>query len=137
VKRVVHIEPYAKSQALDLHDAAIVIDDHGDSCSRSDREEECVRAAKKVVFMGSGREGSLRIDMQAPTSTARPTDNLNLHCTRYSSCVECDHKSRVAKTGKSVSYRHAVPPTSPRQQPAGRALASPDVTEAEVNRDDQ
>jgi len=41
----------------DLHDDAIVIDDHGDASSRSDREEECVRTATKVVFepfMGIG-----------------------------------------------------------------------------------
>jgi hypothetical protein len=50
VKRVVYIEPYEKSQALDLHDDAIVVDDHGETSSRPDREEECVRAVKKVVF---------------------------------------------------------------------------------------
>jgi deoxycytidylate deaminase len=57
VKRVVYIEPYEKSQALDLHDDAIVIDEHGDASPRSDRDEECVRVAKKVVFepfMGIG-----------------------------------------------------------------------------------
>jgi hypothetical protein len=57
VKRVVYIEPYEKSQALDLHDDAIVIDDHGDTSSRSDREEDGARATKKVVFepfMGIG-----------------------------------------------------------------------------------
>src|SRR5262249_43222242 len=57
VKRVVYIEPYEKSQALDLHDDAIVIDDQGDGSSRADRDEEYARAAKKVVFepfMGIG-----------------------------------------------------------------------------------
>lgn len=57
VKRVVYIEPYEKSQALDLHDDAIVIDDQGETSSRSDHDEECVRVAKKVVFepfMGIG-----------------------------------------------------------------------------------
>jgi len=57
VKRVVYIEPYEKSQALDLHDDAIVIDDHGDTSSRSDRDEDSARATKKVVFepfMGIG-----------------------------------------------------------------------------------
>jgi len=57
VKRVVYIEPYEMSQALDLHDDAIVIDDHGETSSQSDRDEECVRVAKKVVFepfMGIG-----------------------------------------------------------------------------------
>ncbi|HEX7837242.1 MAG TPA: hypothetical protein VF469_07245 [Kofleriaceae bacterium] len=57
VKRVVYIEPYEKSQALDLHDDAIVIDDHSETSPRSDRDEECVRVTKKVVFepfMGIG-----------------------------------------------------------------------------------
>lgn len=48
VKRVVYMEPYEKSQALDLNDDAIVIDDHGETSSRSDRDEDCARAAKKV-----------------------------------------------------------------------------------------
>jgi hypothetical protein len=77
------------------------------------------------------------IGMQAPTSTARPTDNLNIHCMRYSSCVECDHKSRVAKNGNKrliPAYRSSdITATTS----AARALVSPDVTEAEVNRDDQ
>lgn len=52
-----YMEPYEKSQALDVHDDAIVIDDHGETSSRSDRDEDCARAAKKVVFepfMGIG-----------------------------------------------------------------------------------
>jgi cytidine deaminase len=57
VKRVVYIEPYEKSQALDLHDDAIVIDDRGDTASREERDDDRSRAAKKVVFesfMGIG-----------------------------------------------------------------------------------
>jgi deoxycytidylate deaminase len=56
VKRVVYIEPYEKSQALDLHDDAITIDDRGDA-SATDGIDECEHAAKKVVFepfMGVG-----------------------------------------------------------------------------------
>jgi cytidine deaminase len=43
VRRVVYIEPYEKSQAIQLHGDAIRSDDHGD---RSDAE----RDPKKVVF---------------------------------------------------------------------------------------
>jgi deoxycytidylate deaminase len=47
VTRVVYIEPYQKSQALDLHDDAIAVDDHGDPGRRL-REAEAPRA--KVIF---------------------------------------------------------------------------------------
>jgi len=55
VKRVVYIEPYEKSQALDLHDDAISIDGHGDTPARADREE-CDLASKVLFepFMGIG-----------------------------------------------------------------------------------
>ena len=56
VKRVVYIEPYEKSQALDLHDDAIAVEDCGDG-ARADREDEGDRPARKVVFepfMGVG-----------------------------------------------------------------------------------
>ena len=56
VKRVVYIEPYEKSQALDLHDDAITLEDCGD-VGRGDRDDEGDRAMRKVVFepfMGVG-----------------------------------------------------------------------------------
>lgn len=56
IRRVVYIEPYEKSQALDLHDDAIAVEDCGDA-GRGDREDEGDRSARKVVFepfMGVG-----------------------------------------------------------------------------------
>jgi deoxycytidylate deaminase len=56
VKRVVYIEPYEKSQALDLHDDAIAVDDCGDT-ARGDRDRDADRPARKVLFepfMGVG-----------------------------------------------------------------------------------
>lgn len=50
VKRVVYIEPYQKSQALDLHDDAITIEDHGDAAARPECEDERDRVPRKVVF---------------------------------------------------------------------------------------
>ncbi len=50
VKRVVYIEPYEKSQALDLHDDAITVEDHGDAAARAECDEERDRAPRKVVF---------------------------------------------------------------------------------------
>jgi deoxycytidylate deaminase len=50
VKRVVYIEPYEKSQALDLHDDAIDVDDHGDRTGGTDCNEDCERAPRKVAF---------------------------------------------------------------------------------------
>ena len=41
-------EPDEKSQALDLHDDAIVVDDRSEISSQPDREEEWVE--RKVVF---------------------------------------------------------------------------------------
>jgi cytidine deaminase len=57
LKRVVYIEPYEKSQALDLHDDAITVSAHGDGAARADREEERGHSPEKVVFepfMGIG-----------------------------------------------------------------------------------
>lgn len=56
LKRVVYIEPYEKSQALDLHDDAIAIDDHGDVSVRADREGESDHPPRVVFepFMGIG-----------------------------------------------------------------------------------
>jgi len=48
VTRVVYIEPYEKSQALDLHNDSIAVDDHGDPGGRKDRDDES--APPKVVF---------------------------------------------------------------------------------------
>lgn len=56
VKRVVYIEPYEKSQALDLHDDAIAVDECGDA-ARGERDENGDRPVRKVVFqpfMGVG-----------------------------------------------------------------------------------
>lgn len=50
VKRVVYIEPYEKSQALDLHDDAITVEDHGDAATRAECEDDRDRLARKVVF---------------------------------------------------------------------------------------
>jgi tRNA(Arg) A34 adenosine deaminase TadA len=57
VHRVVYIEPYEKSQALDLHDDAITIRDDGDTLGRGDGIDEADHLARKVVFepfMGIG-----------------------------------------------------------------------------------
>ena len=58
LKRVVYIEPYEKSQALDLHDDAITPYDPGDlSQAATDRDNDCDRGPRKVVFepfMGIG-----------------------------------------------------------------------------------
>ncbi|TMQ22202.1 MAG: cytidine deaminase, partial [Deltaproteobacteria bacterium] len=57
LKRVVYIEPYEKSQALDLHDDAITVSAHGDGAARGEREEERDHSPEKVVFepfMGIG-----------------------------------------------------------------------------------
>jgi deoxycytidylate deaminase len=57
VHRVVYIEPYEKSQALDLHDDAITIRDDGDTSSRVDGSDEADHLARKVIFepfMGIG-----------------------------------------------------------------------------------
>jgi deoxycytidylate deaminase len=49
VQRVVYIEPYEKSQAFDLHDDAIAVDDCADA-ARGDRCEDGDRPHRKVVF---------------------------------------------------------------------------------------
>ena len=57
LKWVVYIEPYEKSQALDLHDDAITVADRGDKSAGADREDESDHAPRKVVFepfMGIG-----------------------------------------------------------------------------------
>jgi cytidine deaminase len=56
LNRVVYIEPYEKSQAIDLHDDAIAIDDHGDVSVRTDREGEGDQSSKVVFepFTGIG-----------------------------------------------------------------------------------
>ncbi len=50
VKRVVYIEPYEKSQALDLHDDAITVEDHGDAAMRAECDDDRDRLPRKVVF---------------------------------------------------------------------------------------
>jgi hypothetical protein len=55
--------------------------------------------------------GLLKVDLQTLTSTARPTDNLNIHGMRYSSCS----------------------PISPRQQPDGPSARLAGLTEVEAN----
>lgn len=58
VRRVVYIEPYEKSQALDLHDDAIMPYDPGDpSPQKTDHEDDREPGTRKVVFepfMGVG-----------------------------------------------------------------------------------
>jgi deoxycytidylate deaminase len=58
IKRVVYIEPYEKSQALDVHDDAITPYDPGDLAQQiNDRADDCERGTRKVVFepfMGIG-----------------------------------------------------------------------------------
>lgn len=56
VRRVVYIEPYEKSQALDLHDDAIALNDHGDVSVRTEREGEGDHPSRVVFepFMGIG-----------------------------------------------------------------------------------
>ena len=51
VRRVVYIEPYEKSQALDLHDDAITPYDPGDLAPQiTDRDDDGERGLRKVVF---------------------------------------------------------------------------------------
>ena len=50
VKRVVYIEPYEKSQALDLHDDAISIYDPGDLSSPCVHDHNSDRGQRKVIF---------------------------------------------------------------------------------------
>lgn len=58
IRRVVYIEPYEKSQALDLHDDAIAPYDPGDPTpQKTDREDDREPSTRKVVFesfMGVG-----------------------------------------------------------------------------------
>ncbi len=58
IRRVVYIEPYEKSQAFDLHDDAITPYDPGDLAPQgTDRDDDCERGSRKVVFepfMGIG-----------------------------------------------------------------------------------